>query len=71
MAAAIGAEVTVFRPPARTPEAMRALGANVSALYPFAEAIDRAVREADLLIGAVLIPGARAAHVVSHAKSAA
>lgn len=66
MAAAVGAEVTVFDRRHERLEAMRALGANVTALYPFAEAIDRAVRDADLLIGAVLIPGARAAHVVSH-----
>lgn len=65
MAAAIGAEVTVFDRRHERLEGMRALGANVTALYPFAEAIDRAVRDADLLIGAILIPGARAAHVVS------
>lgn len=65
MAAAIGAEVTVFDRKHDRLQAMRALGPNVTALYPYAEAVDRAVRDADLLIGAVLIPGARAAHVVS------
>ena len=64
MAAAIGAEVTVFDQKPERLEAMWALGANVTALYPYVDALDRAIREADLLIGAVLIPGAKATHVV-------
>ncbi len=65
LAAAIGAEVTVFDHNRDKLAAMRALGANVTGLHPFAHEIDRAVREADLLIGAVLIPGAKAPHLVS------
>ncbi|MFN2308558.1 MAG: alanine dehydrogenase [Gammaproteobacteria bacterium] len=65
VAAALGAEVTVFDRLHGRLEAMRALGPNVTALYPYAEAVDAAVVAADLLIGAVLIPGARATHVVS------
>lgn len=65
MAAAMGAEVTVFDHKRERLEAMRALGSNVTALYPYADAVARAVREADLLVGAVLIPGAKATHVVS------
>ncbi len=65
MAAAVGAQVTVFDPNRDKLAAMRALGANVTGLYPYAHAIDRAVKEADLLIGAVLLPGARAPHLVS------
>lgn len=68
MAAAMGAEVTVFDRKRERLEAMCALGANVTALYPYTDAVDRAVREADLLIGAVLIPGARATHIVSAAQ---
>lgn len=68
MAAAIGAEVTVFDRKHDRLEAMRALGPNVTALYPYVETVDHAVRSADLLIGAVLIPGARASHVVSRAQ---
>jgi len=65
LAAALGAEVLVFeRNPARQKE-MHALGGNVTVLYPFPHAIDRAVREADLLIGAVLVPGAAAPHLVT------
>ncbi len=65
MAAAMGAEVTVFDRQCERLAAMRALGPNVTALYPYAEAVDYAVRTADLLVGAVLVPGAKAAHVVS------
>ncbi len=68
MAALMGAEVTVFDTRRERLEAMRALGANVTALYPFAESVDRAVRAADLLVGAVLVPGARARHLVSAAQ---
>lgn len=65
LAAAIGAQVTVFDRNRDKLAAMRALGANVTALYPYSHDIDRAVKEADLLIGAVLIPGAKAPHLVS------
>jgi alanine dehydrogenase len=65
LAAGMGADVTVFdKQPAKL-EAMMALGNNVTALYPYREAMDKAVTDADLLIGAVLIPGARAPRVVS------
>lgn len=64
LAAAVGAQVTVFDPNRDKLAAMRALGANVTGLYPYAHDIERAVREVDLLIGAVLIPGAKAPHLV-------
>jgi alanine dehydrogenase len=47
------------------------LGPNVTALYPYADALTEAVAGADLLIGAVLVPGARAPHLVSKAQVAA
>lgn len=65
VAAALGAQVTVFD---RNPDklaAMRALGPNVTALYPYAQGLERAVEGADMLIGAVLVVGQRAPHVVS------
>ena len=71
MAAAMGARVTVFDRNRDKLAALRGLGANVTGLYPYADAIDNAVREADLLIGAVLIPGARAPHLVSAEQVAA
>jgi len=65
VACALGAEVTVFeKHPARMAQ-MHRLGPNVTALYPYDEQIDMAVREADLLVGAVLVPGAAAPHLVS------
>jgi len=66
-AAALGAEVTVF---ARSRESLaRAcrLGANITALHAYHGAIEQAVREADLLVGAVLIAGARAPRLVNRA----
>ena len=65
LAAAAGAQVTVFDRKRDRLEAMRALGANVNAFYAFNESIDAALLQADLVIGAVLIPGAKAPHVVS------
>lgn len=64
LAAALGARVTVFDRDRGKLEVMHALGANVTALHPFARDLHQAVLEADLLIGAVLIPGARAPHLV-------
>lgn len=65
LAAAMGAEVTVFdRNPAKL-DAMRNVGNNVTALYPYSEAMGDTVAQSDLLIGAVLVPGARAPRVVS------
>ncbi len=65
LAAAIGAQITVFDPNRDKLAAMRALGANVTALHPYTHDIERAVASADLLVGAVLLPGARAPHLVS------
>lgn len=65
VAAALGANVTVFDRNRHKQAAMRALGPNVTALHAFNSAIHEAVVEADLLIGAVLIPGAKAPHLVS------
>ena len=66
VAAALGAEVTVFEPNRDKQSQLLTLGANVTALQPYAQSIADAVKEADLLIGAVLIPGARAPHLVSN-----
>lgn len=70
VAAALGARVTVFDRSRDKLAAMRALGPNVTALHPYADAIEQAVVGADLLVGAVLIPGARAPHLVSAATVA-
>ncbi len=65
VAAALGAQVTVFAPQREQLERMHALGPNVTALPSYAPLIAEAVRGADLLIGAVLIPGARAPKIVT------
>ena len=65
LAAGLGATVTVFDLKRERLEAMRALGNNVTALYPYAREIERQVREADLIIGAVLVTGDQAPRVVT------
>lgn len=70
VAAGLGADVTVFGIERYQLEAMRELGPNVTALYAYAHQIDQAVQQADLLIGAVLVTGARTPHLVSAAQVA-
>lgn len=65
MAAAMGTEVTVFDLRRDRLAAMRALGNNVTSLYPYPDLVRSHISGADLLIGAVLRTGARAPHVVS------
>ncbi len=65
VAQALGANVIVFDTQRTKLTAMRALGPNVTALHPYTQAVEAAVKQADLLIGAVLIPGARAPKLVS------
>jgi alanine dehydrogenase len=65
MAAAMGAEVTVFDKDMQRLDAMRQLGHNVTALYAYREQMDQAISRADLLIGAILTPGAAAEHLVN------
>jgi alanine dehydrogenase len=67
LAAAGGANVVVFDKRQDRLAEMMALGTNVTALYPYEEYVAREVRDADLVIGAVLIPSAKAPHVVSEA----
>ncbi len=68
LAASLGARVTVFERRRERMMELRGLGANVTALYPYADQIEAAVAAADLLIGAVLIPGTRAPRVVGRAQ---
>jgi len=65
IAAGLGAEVVVFDKNRDKLEAMRAIGNNVTSLYPFADNISEYVQRADLVIGAVLIPGAKAPHLIN------
>jgi alanine dehydrogenase len=65
MAAAIGAEVVVFDVRRERLGAMRSLGNNVTALYPYTDRLRSEVARADLLIGATLQTGTRTPHIVS------
>lgn len=65
IAAGLGAQVTVFDHSRTKQERLRTLGPNVTALYPFPELVAQSVAEADLLVGAVLVTGEKAPHVVS------
>lgn len=65
LAAALGAQVTVFDKVRARLSAMVAVGPNVTALPAYEETIAHAVHDADLVIGAVLIAGARAPRVVT------
>lgn len=65
LAAAGGANVVVFDKRQDRLAEMMALGANVTALYPYEEYVAREVADADLVIGAVLIPSAKAPRVVT------
>ena len=65
MSAALGAQVTVFDRNRDKLARLRALGANVTGLYSYSDAIAEAVSQADLLIGAILVTGQRAKQLVS------
>ncbi|QOC21140.1 alanine dehydrogenase [Wenzhouxiangella sp. AB-CW3] len=65
LAAASGARVTVFDKRQDRLAEMMAIGSNVTALYPYIETVGEYVSRADMVIGAVLVTGARAPHVVT------
>jgi len=65
LASANGANVVVFdKRPDRLSQ-MMAIGSNVTALYPYQQLVADTVAKADLVVGAVLVTGARAPHVVT------
>ncbi|VAW40601.1 Alanine dehydrogenase [hydrothermal vent metagenome] len=65
LAASGGANVIVFDKRQDRLAQMMALGPNVTALYPYEESVAKEVASADLVIGAVLVTGARAPHVIT------
>ena len=67
VAAGLGAEVTVFDMDRDKLERARAIGPNVTGLYPHSEDVALTVAEADIVVGAVLVTGERAPHVISEA----
>ncbi|MCP3850010.1 MAG: alanine dehydrogenase [Gammaproteobacteria bacterium] len=65
LAAGLGAEVVVFDRSREKMDALRQIGNNVTALYPHPGSIQEQISTADLLIGAVLVVGEKAPHLVS------
>ena len=66
MAAGLGADVTLLdRSLARLKQIDEIYGASIKTLYSTKDAIERHLQQADLVIGAVLIPGAAAPKLVS------
>jgi alanine dehydrogenase len=66
MAAGLGADVTILDINLqRLRQLSDILPANVTTLYSNRYTIEKAIRDADLVIGAVLIPGARAPHLIT------
>ena len=65
VAQSLGSLVTVFDKNRSKQAHVRQLGKNVSGLYPYPDAVAAAIEHADLVIGAVLVTGARAPHVVT------
>ncbi|MDY6957363.1 MAG: alanine dehydrogenase [Pseudomonadota bacterium] len=66
-AAALGVSVEAFDLRQAALDAAAALGANVTTLYPHGDALADAVAAADLVVGAVLVPGRRAPAVITEA----
>ncbi len=65
LAAAGGANVVVFEMRQDRATQMMRLGNNVTALYPYHDLVAKEVASADLVIGAVLVTGAVAPHVLT------
>ncbi len=65
VAAALGAQVTVFGVRRERLDAMYRLGPNVTALPSFAHLLERHVVAADVVVGGVLVPGGRTPILVS------
>jgi alanine dehydrogenase len=65
LAASAGANVTVFEMRQDRMDEMMRLGHNVTTLYPYHDVVAREVASADLVVGAVLVTGAKAPHVLT------
>lgn len=65
LAASGGANVVVFEKRQDRMTEMMRLGPNVTSLYPYEEVVARELKTADIVVGAVLVTGAKAPHVVT------
>lgn len=64
-AAASGAQVVAFDRSADALRVVEGLAANITGVYAYQSAIEHEIKSADLVVGAVLVPGAKAPHVVT------
>ncbi|MEC8812814.1 MAG: alanine dehydrogenase [Pseudomonadota bacterium] len=64
-AAATGAQVVAFDRSAAALRVIESLAPNITGVYSYQGAIAKALRDADLVVGSVLIPGAKAPKVVT------
>ncbi len=71
LASAVGAQVTIFDKNRDRLEFMHQSANNISALYAYEHSIAKAVASADLVVGAVLLPGLHAPRVVTEAMVSA
>lgn len=65
LASDMGALVTVFDKNRERLEALHHLSPNITTLYPYQDSISKALRSADLLVGAVLLPGLHTPRLVT------
>lgn len=65
VASALGAQVSIIKRNIKDQAIFKALGSNITLIRSTTDNIEQSVQMADLLIGAVLIPGAKAPHLVS------
>lgn len=63
--AGMGANVTVFDKNVERLQVVREKSPNITGLYPYPAAVAEALKHADLVIGAVLVPGAKAPYVIT------
>src|SRR5699024_1653385 len=68
--ASTGANVVVFDLLPERMDAMRQLGPNVTGLYSYQASVAEEVATADLVVGAVLVPSAKAPQVLTDAMVA-
>lgn len=65
VASALGANVLVFDPNRDKQLYLESIGQNITSHFPDKDEIEKAIKDADLLIGAVLKRGEKAPHLVS------
>ncbi len=65
MAAAVGAQVVAFDRNAAALREIEKIAPNINGVYSYQGAIAKAMEDADMVVGAVLLPGAKAPRIVT------